>query len=915
MKIKRTFFQRLAIIVCLLLSAGISFAGDKGQVTGQVKDVWNDINLMGVAVSTPDGRFKTTTDASGEYRINLPQGSHSLTFKYIGFEPVTKSIQVTTGETDRLDINFGESFNALEELVVQGSMVGQAKALNRQKSSLNLKNIVASDAFGRFPDQNAAEALDRLPGISIARDQGEGRFVIVRGINPHLNSASVDNVAMAAPDADTRAVLLDVLPMNVMETLVVTKALTPDMPGDSIGGHINIETPSAYDKSKRTLMGNLGGNYSELTEEWAESAQMTYGDVFGANRQFGLLLSASFDKRDLGSDNVEADPWEQNDNGIWITDSLEYREYDLTRERMGLTANLEFKPNNNHNFFLRGLYGDYEDHEYRRRAVIGDMAMEPDAGGNTGMIVHEDEGIYPETAIQMKDRTETQMNYALSFGGENVVDNWTIDYMAAYSYAEQDTPEDREFTFVTEDLSYRYSGAYGDTPKLTAQTGDINDLGIYEFDEVEDENQIVEEEARIYGVNFKKELDTSNPAYIKGGFLFSSRNKKSDVELYVNDDAPGDFDTLAGNTGGGRNEFSDFPLIDEGLTGRFESNRQAFAMEYEVVDSLAEDYETDEDITGMYIMGNVSFDDVDVLAGIRMEYTDLEAKGYIIDEDLDNPVVGAARLEHDYSNVMPGIHVKMDIIDDVVFHAAWTNSISRPLWEQTRYAQVTDEDDNIEIGNPELDPYESINLDATLSYYLPDMVGMASIGLFYKDIDNFIYSQTSDMGDYELTTWNNGKHGHILGMELAYQQALSFLPAPFDGFSFLTNLTFSSSNAEVPETGGEPARDIDFVGHSDTVGSIALSYEKSGFFARLSGSYRSEYLDSLGEEPLEDEYIDDHFQVDLSTAYTFMEKYTVYANLINITNEPLKAYYGESGRLRQFEEYGWSARVGIKFAM
>jgi TonB-dependent receptor len=191
-------------------------------------------------------------------------------------------------------------------------------------------------------------------------------------------------------------------------------------------------------------------------------------------------------------------------------------------------------------------------------------------------------------------------------------------------------------------------------------------------------------------------------------------------------------------------------------------------------------------------------------------------------------------------------------------------------------------------------------------------LGMASAGLFYKDIDDFIYEQKKDMGAYELTTWNNGESGTIYGLELAYQQQLSFLPDPLNDFSIQGNITFSKSEADVLPTGGEPGRSIDLVRHSDTVGGLAISYEKRGFFVRLSGTYRSEYLDSLGEEELEDEYIDDHFQVDLSTTYTFMERYTFFANLINLNNEPLKAYFGSSGKTRQFEEYGWSARAGIK---
>jgi TonB-dependent receptor len=198
---------------------------------------------------------------------------------------------------------------------------------------------------------------------------------------------------------------------------------------------------------------------------------------------------------------------------------------------------------------------------------------------------------------------------------------------------------------------------------------------------------------------------------------------------------------------------------------------------------------------------------------------------------------------------------------------------------------------------------------------MPNSLGLVSVGYFYKNIDKFIYEQTTDEGyDYDYTSFYNGDDGYINGVEFAYQQKFNFLPSPLDGLSFLGSLTLSNSEANIlPSDAGDPIRKVDFVRNSDTVGTVALSYEKMGFFIRLSGSYRSSYLDELGDDPLEDRYIDDHFQVDITSSYTFRDNYTVFLNLINVTDEPLKAYWGESGRLSQFEEYGLTARMGFKF--
>ena len=916
--------KRLPITLTLLLTtiwtliscASSGWAGERGMITGKVRDSLNNINLMGVLVDADNGIAKTVTDRDGGYTLSLPAGEHTVTFSYLGYEPVTKTIDVSVASATALNIDFGESTVQMRAMVITGQAVGQAKALNQQKTAPNLKNIVASDAIGRFPDQNAAEALDRIPGVSIERDQGEGRFVIIRGIDPHLNGASVDGISLASADADTRAVLLDVLPMNVMETLVVTKALTADMPADSIGGHVDIITPSAYDRNERTLHGSIGGNYSDLTDDLTESGQVTFGDVLGKNNQFGVLASVSFDKREFGSDNVEADPWEHNTDGQWVTEELQFREYNLTRERMGVTTNLEFKPLESHNYFLRGLYGSYTDHEYRNRAVIGDMMMRPDSAG-TGTIVGEDfeddpGALFPTTEIQLKDREETQKNWAISAGGKHKLTTWTVDYKLAYSYAEQDTPFDTQFQYATEALNYFYAGADSDTPLVSASDGDIDDLGIYELDAVEDSTQLVEEESWIVSANIQKELNTAFQSHIKTGFHVTLRNKTNDLETFVYEDAPDQLTSLEGNTRRGRNAFSDFPQASHNLRERFLGTRRLFSSERDLEASVVEDYETDEDTYAGYILGHVDFGRFSLIPGIRMEYTEIDARGNTFDEDSET--VGRQQRSHDYTNVLPSLHAKYRLTDNLLFYAAWTNTISRPQWEETRYGKFTDDDGNVEIGNPELDPYEAMNWDATLSYYMPGSLGIASIGFFFKDIDNFIYSQTSELEDYELTTFRNGEDGHIYGLELAYQQKLRFLPWFLNGFSVEGNLTLSNSEADLLATeAGDANRTVDFIRHSDTVGAVALSYEKFNFFLRLSGSYRSNYLDAIGENPSEDRYIDDHFQLDFSSSYTFRNRYTLYLNLVNLTDEPLKAYFGESGRLSQYEEYGLAARFGLKF--
>ncbi|MFP4531330.1 MAG: TonB-dependent receptor domain-containing protein [Desulfobacterales bacterium] len=351
------------------------------------------------------------------------------------------------------------------------------------------------------------------------------------------------------------------------------------------------------------------------------------------------------------------------------------------------------------------------------------------------------------------------------------------------------------------------------------------------------------------------------------------------------------------------------PIAEDGLVGKARNGLGEFDMAYDEEDSLAEAYVNNEDIYAGYLMGGISFNEMKVIGGARVEYTDFESQGYQVGDGISR-----VKADNSYTNVLPGLHYRWNVEEDLVLRASWTNTIARPTTEQSRNAIEIDDDD-VERGNPDLDPYQSMNFDVSARYYLPSL-GMIQIAGFYKDIEDFIFEQTiqgaSPRGG-DLTTYNNGKSGEIYGLELGYQQQFKFLPSPYDGFGFNTNLTLADSEATVPPTGDQPARDVPFLRQSDTIGNVSVFFEKYGFSFRVAGSYRDDYLDELGEVESEDRYMDDHFQVDLSTSYAVNENFTVYADAINLNEEPLRAYWDKSGALSQYEAYGRQIRAGVQW--
>ncbi|MCC4233780.1 TonB-dependent receptor plug domain-containing protein [Sphingobium soli] len=261
-----------------------------------------------------------------------------------------------------------------DDIVVTGTIVsGEMKSIAAQRKADNIVNVLTSDGIGRLPDRNAAEAVQRLPGVAIERDQGEGRFVAVRGLPSQWNSTLINGSRLPTAEEETtsRATAFDFFPSELIEQVVVAKAITPDMEGDAIGGSVNFITKTAPDK--RTLQLTAGGNYSEKADKAGFLVNGLYGDRF-ADGKFGFVLSGSYYKRHWATDNYEP---RRGGDGIGIT-RLELRDYTGERETIGLNGAMEYAFDDGGKLYARGIYGSLKDDEthYKHRLNFASNRVE-----------------------------------------------------------------------------------------------------------------------------------------------------------------------------------------------------------------------------------------------------------------------------------------------------------------------------------------------------------------------------------------------------------------------------------------------------------------------------------------------------------------------------------------------------------
>lgn len=922
-----------------VLSLLAATAAVAGSIRGRVTDSGTGLALGGVRVSVAGSTLETYTAADGTYTLwNVPEGGRELSFSYVGYPEITRSLVVEEGAT-RLDVSYGEAVVEMERMVIEGAVVGTARAINQQRAAATLRHIVAADEIGRFPDQNAAEALQRVPGVSLYRDQGEGRYLVLRGLNFTFTSVKLNGGSFAGADLGERATPLDTIPADALAALEVTKVPTPDLDGEGLGGQIDIRTKSPFDAEGLDAGFTVQAGYSALTNDLHPKLNGFVSTRFGDNGQYGLLIAPTWQRRRFGSDNYETGGSyrrEESPGGgeFHLIEELNYRDYDIERERYGITLSLEAQPDDTAHAYLRAGYNRFTDTEDRHLTLLAFedvVILALDATGAT-VSAEEDDGEFARLfARELRMREKDQEVFSVTAGGEKQSGPWQLEGQLTWTEGRERRPDEITAIYEPTDAegsSFRYTtrGAYGLVVEQLSGPS-IFDTGSYGFDQLEVANEAGDETEWDLRLDARRELGTRTPSFVKVGGRYRAKEKTSEVELIEYSDGPEGIQSLADATiGPGVYPYFRVPRISpDAIRDAFDGATEAFEAEREFEDSEFDDWTIQEDVLAAYVMGGVTLGRLQVLGGVRVERTEFDTSGRDIAFDEEGDPAGAADVEagRSYTNWLPGVHFRYDVNPRLVLRASYSQSLARPEFGHIAVRRnVNREDEEITVGNPDLAELEARNWDVSVEYYLPSL-GVVSAAAFRKDIENFAYETEVEADpafpDYEVTSFRNGSEGTIDGLELAYQQQLRMLPPPFDGIGLLANATLLDSEATYPT---RPDERLPFIGQSDLTANLGLTYERDGLFVRLALNLRSERLredEPVGGERDEDFYIDDHQQLDLTIRYAINRNWDVFAEFINLTDEPfrvfLKSDTGQGDRLGQVEVYDWSANFGVRWKL
>ncbi len=930
--------------VAAVCSASVALAD---EITGVVTNAAGDFRIEGVRITIEELGRTTVSGRDGRYRfVDIPAGEYTLTTRAIGRADQSLTISVTGEAVANITLT-DEGFTA-DTIRVVGQRANLFNALNQKRNAESIQDVLAADAIGNFPDENVSESVRRIPGILVENDQGEGRFVTIRGLNPELNSTSINGVRIPAPESDIRGVALDVIDSQTLEGITINKSLTPDMDGDAIGGSIDIKTVTAFDRGEgMNIIGEVGGTYNELTEEFGPRIAGTFTDQY-MDGKLGLALSGSYRRREFATENQEVDGAWNVEDGVFWNEEIELRDYIVERERINFSGSLDFRPNENTDLYLRGLFSEFSDDELRRRIEIkledaNIVSVDPStdtilfgAGPNADP---EEDPFELEIDRDSKDRLETQRIYSVQAGGESRFDLWTLNYQAAFSHAEEEEPSPGNLDVVT----FRFNtdaaedGALGINtsdlinPQIVPQAGGIPyaDASAFEIDEWELIQGLAEDDE--YSLQFDARRDFTigqAEAYLKAGVKGRFREKQYDatIEIYEEGDV-----TLADFEGAP----ADFPLAlfgptpDAGAIESFFADNRNGAIEIAEGDTLlastVEDYTAEEDILAGYVMGSYTRGPLTLIGGVRVENTDFSANAL---QAFDEEVFVPATVEDDYTDVLPSVTVRYELGDDIILRAAAYRALARPVFEGFAPRGEFEGIDGATAeegagGNPNLERQIADNFDVGVEWYLGNN-GLLSAAVFHKEIDDYIAeivltdAQAFGLTIEEFETFTNLDDANVTGIELGYQQALTMLPGPFDGLIVGANATFLDGDAQFGGDGTDAsARTIDLPKLSDTLANFVLGYEKGRVDVRLSYAYRSEYLDEIngGFDDGLDRIVDEHGQWDLTGRFRVTDNLQLYGELKNLNDEPFLAFTTVEGRkaLLQYEEYGFTANFGLKF--
>jgi len=962
---KQILTKYCIFIFLILVLISNSFAAISGNLKGSIKDSQTGEALPGANVFIKGTSFGAASNAEGDYILSkLPPGNYTLVVRYIGYEVKELSIQIQAGQTLNLDVELDFVVLEGEDIVITAQAEGQIEAINQQISSRTIESVVSDARIQELPDANAAESVGRLPGVSIIRSGGEGNTVAIRGLSPKYNVITINGIRVSSTAANNRTVNLNVVSPNVLGGISVIKSLTPDKDADAVGGVVDLKLKKAPKGLRTDLM--LQGGYNGQQSSY--DMFKTYANV--SNRflqnKLGVLAQVNYERANRGSDRLTANyelqgekkPGEQY-APIYIG-NFNTTDSKLIKNRIGGSLMLDYNlPNDGQINF-----SNFISHVENSSVLRADQYDIEDRGHSYSLSDNLSKTLLFSNALSVEHHTR-----------------WgNIDYGLAHSFSKTNTPDNRSWTFL-EDAAFDDQSGSIDLSSLAPEQ-----LPAYTRNNL-DNTRLTRFSRNIRDINERNVIAQANieipytiskkiTGQLKIGGKYSYKSREFDREEYgwgahagyqeyrdaIYDAFP---DLFKDVPKGSQSEISMKHFLDTGydtgkfLDGQYElgytpdldlMNKVSDALEpldwYEAANSLLDDYNGTENLSAGYIMSEINLTDkLMFLPGVRFEHTETEYSARFGEqgdtrEFISNLKDTTSTRSNDYW--FPMFHLRYQMTDWFDIRLARTRSLTRPDYNSFSPYRYINASHDTRRGNPELLPSISTNYDAYFSVY-NNTVGLLSFGMFYKEIENLIWSKKwlvldpialglpkAAQGGFITTFLNNENLATFKGFEIDWQTHFWYLPGLLRGIVLNVNYTHIASDTDYPyslykseylteppwfrETVIDTSREGRMPNQPNDIANVSLGYDIGGFSARLSFLFQGNTLSRKTIRSETDGFTEDYFRWDFSLKQSLpWEGLQLYFNVNNLSDRPDKSFQSTRNLVTAEEFYGLTADIGIRY--
>ncbi|MFB9034912.1 TonB-dependent receptor [Xanthomonas arboricola] len=845
----------------------------------------------------------------------------------------------------------------LDTITVTGYRASLEKSQSVKRSANSIVDAISAEDIGKFPDINAAESLSHLPGISVDRQFGEGEKVSINGTDPALNRVLLNGQTIASGDwggnpTDTsgRTFNYTLLSPEIIGLMEVYKTPEARIDEGSIGGTVIVHTRKPLDLPKNTIRGSVGYNYNDRSEEGNPRGSALWSWK-NDDETFGALISATHDKQDLARAGIEYFGYTTGANipaSATITGDgsdvatarvpagINSAFFQQTRERSGVQGALQWKPNEQNEFnltglYIKGKYNNFSESRYVCPACNNDLQKVTSANVQNGVVTSATFGDgaagQPYAHLDANYRESTVTTKSLNLRHDWSGEKWVFTTQVGDTKATGGKNPEYLMKFLMTDGGYNYAfdgqntavnydnggasnwtlpGSPAGLPAGSQDSSAMQAGGIFYQKSTDEEKYFQWDAARdlelgpftklLFGYKY---INHNNGVDARGNRI-NTTDAISLTQFNPGTTPSGLYDGL-----GASGDLTTWPTASlNSIRSYLLSQPQGpyrpdYGSSFEVKEITQNFYTQLNYETGKW-RGNV---------GVRLvDTTDKSLYWQTADGGTNYSRVAET---NDYRKALPSFNIAYDITDDAVLRFSAAKVIARPRYgDLAGTFSINSANGNLTAGggNPDLKPYESTNYDLAAEWYFAPS-SMLSGEVFYRDISSYIVNTTSQQqltdpisgnsGIYTVTSPINVSDAKVKGVSVNYQQSLGL------GFGVQANYTFaesdSSSGLNLPYLSRDTYNIIPYWEHGD-------------WMVRVNYSFRSKYFTQIGRLASQD-FADSYKQLDLTASYQITDYMGITFGATNLLDSTYRLFSNTRSTPTAFYKNGrgYQAQLNFKF--